>query len=171
MNGKELRVTKGRFRAITLAVILGAAAGLSAQTTPGPDGLRGIKSKAELEALVSKLRSGELKGPQKLFEEDHGPYRVYTSYINKRKGLADIHVNDSEIFVVLSGSAQCTLGGDIADKKLGPDGDYHGTQVVGGVTRSVAAGDIVSAPRATAHQMDPGAGDILYVVIKIIGKP
>ena len=156
---------------MTLLVVLGASVGLLAQPKPSEEGLRGIKSRTELEAVVSKLRSGELKGPQTLFQADHGPYRIYTSYIDNRKGAADIHVADDEIFVVLSGSAQCTLGGDIADKKLGPENDYHGTQVVGGVTRPVAAGDIVSAPRGTAHQMDPGAGHILYVVIKIIGKP
>ena len=155
---------------ITLLVVLAASASLQAQSKPSAEGLRGIKSRAELESLVSKIRSGELKGPQPLFEGDQGPYRIYTSYIDNRKGLADIHVADDEIFVVLSGSAQCTLGGDIADKKLDPQNDYHGTQIVGGVTRPVAPGDIVSAPRGTAHQMDPGAGHILYVVIKIIGK-
>lgn len=159
-----------RFRELTLVLILGVATALSAQTKASP-GLRGIESKADLDALVSRLRSGELKGPQKLFEEDHGTYRVYTSYIDNRRGVADIHVNDDELFLVLSGSAQCTLGGDIADKKVGLDGDYHGAQVVGGTTRTVAVGDIVSAPRGTAHQMDPGTGHILYVVVKIIGKP
>lgn len=160
-----------RLRAIALVAILGATAGLPAQTNPGTEGLRGVKSKAELEALVSKLRSGQLKGPQTLFEGDKGPYRIYTSYIDNRKGVADIHALDDEVFVVLSGSAQCTLGGDIADKKLIQENEYRGTQIVGGVTRPVAAGDIVSAPHGTAHQMDPGAGHVLYVVIKMIKNP
>src|SRR5450432_3531328 len=119
----------GTLWAVTLMVMLGAATGLSAQTKPGQDGLRGIKTRAELDALVSKLRSGELKGPQALFEGDPGHYRVYTSHINNRKGLADIHTTDDEIFLVLSGSAQCTLGGDIKDKKS-EGNDYHGTEIV-----------------------------------------
>jgi mannose-6-phosphate isomerase-like protein (cupin superfamily) len=164
-------VTNARRRLLLLlAATLGAAGVLPAQTKPGPEALRGVKSKSDLDAIVAKLRSGELKGPQALFEaEPQGPYRVYTSYINARKGLADIHPTDDEIFVILSGSAECTLGGDIPDKKL-EGRDYHGPAVVGGVTRSVAAGDIVSAPRGTAHQMDPGAGHVLYVVIKILGS-
>lgn len=158
-------------RALMLVVILGVTVALPAQTKPGEDALRGVKSKADLETIVAELRSGELKGPQALFEAaPRGPYRVYTSYIDNRKGLADIHTTDDEIFVVLSGSAQCTLGGDIPGKKL-EGRDYHGPQVVGGVTRPVAAGDIVSAPRGTAHQMDPGSGHVLYVVIKIFGQP
>jgi mannose-6-phosphate isomerase-like protein (cupin superfamily) len=142
----------------------------SAPAAPMADHLRGIKSKSELDALVAKLRAGELKGPQSLFEKERGTYRVYTSHIDKRKGMADIHPDDDEIFLVLSGSARCTLGGDIAEKKL-VGTDYHGTQIVGGTTTTVSAGDIVSAPRGTAHQMDPGTGHVLYVVIKIIGKP
>jgi mannose-6-phosphate isomerase-like protein (cupin superfamily) len=154
-----------------LVAILGVTVAIPAQTRPGPEALRGIKSKADLETIVAKLRSGELKGPQALFEADpQGPYRVYTSYINARQGLADIHTTDDEIFVLLSGSARCTLGGDIPDKKL-EGRDYHGPAVVGGITRTVAAGDIVSAPRGTAHQMDPGSGHVLYVVIKILGQP
>lgn len=164
-------MTNAKRRALLLIVILGAAVALPAQSKPAPESLRGVKSKADLDALVGKLKSGELKGAQGLFEADpRGTYRVYTSYINGRKGLADIHPNDDEIFVVLSGSAQCTLGGDIPDKKL-EGRDYHGPAVVGGVTHTVAAGDIVSAPRGTAHQMDPGSGQILYVVIKIFGQP
>jgi mannose-6-phosphate isomerase-like protein (cupin superfamily) len=163
-------VTKASRRFLLVAVIVAAALPLSADTKPGPEALRGVKTKADLDAIVAKLRSGEVKGPQALFEANpQGPYRVYTSYIDARKGLADIHPSDDEIFVVLSGSAQCTLGGDIPDKKL-EGRDYHGPAIAGGVTRTVAAGDIVSAPRGTAHQMDPGTGHVLYVVIKILGQ-
>lgn len=164
-------MTNTRRRALLLLATLGVTVVLPAQPKPGSDALRGVRSKADLEALVARLRSGELKGPQALFQGDpQGPYRVYTSYISNRKGLADIHTTDDEIFVVLSGSALCTLGGDIPDKKL-EGRDYHGPLVVGGVTRQVAAGDIVSAPRGTPHQMDPGSGHIVYVVIKIFGQP
>lgn len=156
---------------LTIALAIGAA-GAGAQAPASLPGLTGIRSKAEIDALVARLRSGALKGAQPLFEQEHGTYRVYTSYIDHRKGLADIHVDDDEIFVVLSGAAQCTLGGDIANKTLGPGParDYHGTEIVGGVTRAIAEGDVVSAPRGTAHQMDAGTGHILYIVIKIIGK-
>ena len=51
------------------------------------------------------------------------------------------------------------------------DHDFHGNTIVGGTTKTVAEGDIVSAPHGTAHQMDPGDGHILYIVIKIIRKP
>ncbi len=153
-----------------LAVLLVAACAALAQTGVPADRLAGVKTRAEIDALVARLRSGELQGAQTLFERDNGPYRIYTSYINARKGAADIHVADDEIFVIVSGSAQFTLGGDIADKTLARENEYRGTVIAGGVTRPVAAGDIASAPRGTPHQMDPGSGHVLYIVIKVIGQ-
>jgi len=168
---KEPEMKRTSIAILTLAIAL-AVAGVRVNGQPeaAAPGLRGIRSKAEIDAIVTGLRSGTLKGPQALFQEPNGTYRVYTSYIDHRKGIADIHVTDDEIFVILSGSARCTLGGDIDNKTLGADHDYHGDRVVGGTTRTVAPGDIVSAPHGTAHQMDPGDGHILYVVIKILRK-
>lgn len=152
-----------------LLVLLVATCAALAQTGAPAEGLAGVKTKAEIDALVAKLRGGELKGAQALFERQDGPYRIYTSFIDKRKGAADIHATDDEIFVIMSGSAQLTLGGDITDKKSTAPNEYRGTAIGGGTTRPVAAGDIVSAPRGTPHQMDAGDGHILYVVIKVFG--
>ncbi len=160
-------------RSLIVAAVLVASAAVARPSLQAPaaaDTLQGVRTRAELDALVAKLRAGDVKGAQSLFEKPGGTYRVYTSFIDHRKGLADIHVKDDEVFVVLSGSAQCTLGGDIAARTTDEHGDYHGTTIVGGTTRTVAQGDIVSAPRGTAHQMDPGEGQILYVVIKMLGS-
>jgi mannose-6-phosphate isomerase-like protein (cupin superfamily) len=154
------------------AVLTISGVRVNGQSDAAAPGLRGVRTKAEIDAIVAGLRSGALKGPQALFREPDGAYRVYTSYIDHRKGVADIHINDDEVFVILSGLATCTLGGDIQNKTIGSDDhDFHGNTIVGGTTKTVAEGDIVSAPHGTAHQMDPGDGHILYIVIKIIRKP
>ena len=159
---------------LTCAAVLSVVGFAQAQTSsPSPrlaDSLAGWAPRAELDAVVAKLRSGELKGPQTLFERPDGPYRVYTSFIDGRKGAADIHAADDEVYVVLSGSARSTLGGDITDKKRTAPNEYRGTQISGGVSRTVGVGDIISAPRGTAHQMDATGGHILYVVIKVMGS-
>ena len=156
--------------ALTCVVALSGACFARAQSQAPADPLTGWAQKAELDALVAKLRSGELKGPQTLFERPNGPYRVYTSFIDRRKGVADIHEVDDELYIVLSGSARSTLGGEITDKKLTAPREYRGTEIRGGITRTVGAGDIISAPRGTAHQMDASDGHILYVVIKVMGS-
>lgn len=159
----------GRVARATVVLTLGLA--MTAQPAGEEDPLRGFKHRAEIDALVRGLRDGTRKGPQTLFAREGGPYRVYTSFIDRRKGAADIHATDDEIFVVLSGEAACTLGGDIEDKTLARPHEYRGTRIVGGTTRPVGPGDIISAPRGTAHQMDPGAGHVLYIVIKVAGAP
>jgi len=138
------------------------------QANVPPDSLAGVRAKTELDALVAKIRAGELKGPQPLFERENGPYRVYTSYIENRKGGADIHAADDEVFMILSGSAEITLGGEISDQRTAAEGEFRGTTIVGGTTRKVGAGDIISIPRGTAHQMNSGPGHVLYIVVKMI---
>jgi mannose-6-phosphate isomerase-like protein (cupin superfamily) len=155
--------------ALTCVAMLTANGLVGAQAPALADPLAGWASRVDLESLVKKLRSGELKGPQTLFERPDGPYRVYTSFIDGRKGAADIHEADDELFLVLSGSARSTLGGEIADRKATAPHEFRGTVIRGGTTRTVGAGDVISAPRGTPHQMDATGGHILYVVIKVMG--
>lgn len=134
-----------------------------------PDDLAGVKTKAEIDSLVAKLRTGEIKGARPLFESEGGPYRIYTSYIENRKGAADVHGLDDEIFLIVNGSAEVTLGGDVTDKKSTAKNEFRGTTITGGKIRTVGVGDIISIPRGTAHQMNPGNGHVLYIVIKMKG--
>ena len=143
-----------------------ALLGFSARSA---DDLAGVKTKAEIDSLVAMLRAGELKGAQPLFEKEGGPYRIYTSYIENRKGAADVHALDDEIFLIVSGSAEVTLGGVVKDKKEKEENEFRGTTIADGATRRVGVGDIISIPRGTAHQMDPGSGHVLYIVIKMSG--
>jgi len=149
-----------------ILIVAGGLALLAAQTAP-LDKLAGVKTKAEIDALAAKVRSGELKGAQNLFDRDKGPYRVYTSFIDKRKGAADLHGAADEIFLIVSGAAQVTLGGEITDKKSTAENEFRGSIIKGGTTSSVAAGDMISIPAGTAHQMDASQGQVLYLVIKI----
>ncbi len=154
---------------IAFIVILVGCLALPGFSPAPPDKLAGVKTKADIDALIAEIRSGELKGTQALFERENGPYRIYTSYIENRKGAADIHGTDDEVFLILSGSAEVTLGGDVTDKKATADNEFRGTTIAGGSTHSVGPGDIISIPRGTAHQMNPGTGHVLYIVIKMTG--
>jgi mannose-6-phosphate isomerase-like protein (cupin superfamily) len=167
-----IRKGDGTMRCTRIGMLMIAACGLAllAGQTAAPDKLAGVATKAQIEALIAKVRAGELKGPQTLFERENGPYRVYTSFIDNRKGAADLHVVDDEIFLIVGGTAEATLGGDITDKKSTAENEFRGTTIAGGTTRAVAAGDMISIPRGTAHQMNPGQGQVLYLVIKMMGK-
>lgn len=153
---------------VCMFVIAACGLALLSRPTVAPDTLAGVKTKTEIDALMAKIRGGELKGSQPLFEREKGPYRVYTSYIENRRGGADIHGADDEVFIILSGSAEVTLGGEISDKKASAESEFRGTTIVGGTTRTVGVGDVISIPRGTAHQMNPGTGHVLYIVVKMI---
>jgi mannose-6-phosphate isomerase-like protein (cupin superfamily) len=161
--------TMRRLARIGAVLLVAGGMTLLAQTSPPADTLVGVKTKADIDALVAKIQAGELKGPQTLFDREKGPYRIYTSFIEKRKGAADIHAVDDEVFLIVRGSAIATLGGDVTDKKSTGENEFRGTTIVGGTTRAVGVGDIVSVPHGTAHQMDVGTGQVLYLVIKIMG--
>jgi len=154
-----------------VGLFLVSACGLALAAFPAgaADELAGVKTKADIDALAAKLKAGELKGAQTLFAGEGGAYRVYTSFIENRKGAADLHGLDDEIFLVVSGSAEVTLGGEITDRKSTAENEFRGTTIVGGTTRTVGPGDVISIPRGTAHQMNPGRGSIMYVVIKMTG--
>jgi mannose-6-phosphate isomerase-like protein (cupin superfamily) len=154
-----------------VALFMVSAFGLALMAFPSEaaDDLAGVKTRAEIDALAAKLRAGELTGAQTLFASEGGTYRIYTSYIENRKGAADVHGLDDEIFLVVSGSAQVTLGGNVTDGKSTAANEFRGTTISGGTTRTVGAGDLISIPRGTAHQMNPGRGHIMYVVIKMTG--
>lgn len=157
------------YRIGMILIVAGGLALFAAQSAP-PDKLAGVKTKAEIDALVAKVLSGELKGAQNLFERDKGPYRVYTSFIDNRKGAADLHGADDEIFLIVKGAAEVTLGGEITDKKSTAENEFRGSIIKGGTTTPVAAGDMISIPAGTAHQMNAGGGQVLYLVIKISGR-
>lgn len=160
-------VLRKKFRA---SIFLMAAFGLVllGQTKAKDDTLAGVKKKTEIDALVEKILQGEVEGPQSLFERENGPYRIITSYINNRKGVAESHGNVDELFLILSGSAEFTLGGEIVDKKAIRENEFRGLAIDGGTIHSIGVGDLISIPRGLAHQMNPGTGHILYIVIKII---
>ena len=74
------------------------------------------------------------------------------------------------MFLIASGTAEVTLGGDVTDKKATAKNEFRGMIIVGGTKRSVSAGDMISLSRGTAHQINPGTAQILYIVIKIMGS-
>jgi mannose-6-phosphate isomerase-like protein (cupin superfamily) len=143
------------------------SAGLSAQ-----EGAPGVKTKAELEQLADGLRSGKLTGDHDLFTGGNR-YMIDTSYFSaNHKATPQAHVDTDEVFLVLSGSAQLTLGGELEGKFFakGDKNQPRGTGIKGGITWRVAQGDLVSIPQGTPHHVDPGEGYIVYAVIKIHGK-
>jgi mannose-6-phosphate isomerase-like protein (cupin superfamily) len=153
-------------------LLVGVAMIAMAATVSAQAGAPGVKAKAELEQLAEGLRSGKLTGDHDLFSGG-SRYTIDTSYFSaNHKATAQAHVDTDEVFMVLSGSAQVTLGGELEGKFFakGDKNQPRGTGIKGGTTWRVAQGDLVSIPQGTPHHVDPADGYIVYAVIKIHGK-
>jgi quercetin dioxygenase-like cupin family protein len=167
-----------RVRATSRLLLAGLAATAMAggvSSGAGEDGFAGVKSRAELEQLDVLLRAGAVPPEisRQLFKREGAAYSIDTSYFANRTQTPQLHVQYDEIFVVLSGAATLRLGGELIEGKPhgGDANEIRSPNMKGGITRTVATGDVISVPRGTVHQVQPGIGHIHYMVIKIMGKP
>lgn len=154
-----------RWRQVSSHVTLVAPPAPAAPTPVAADRLRGIKAKTEIDALAASIRA-DARGAQLLFAVAGGRYRVFLNVIDS-KPAPELHADKDEIFYVLSGSAQATLGGELTGARPLNATESRGTGVQGGVTQGVGPGDVLSVPRGTVHQLDPGAGFIVYLGITL----
>jgi glc operon protein GlcG len=83
-----------------------------------------------------------------------------------RAGLAEIHDRDTDIFYVLSGSAELVTGGEVIEAAMAAPGEWRGRGIVGGVTREVSAGDVLTIPRGTPHWLRTVHAPFTYFVVK-----
>jgi mannose-6-phosphate isomerase-like protein (cupin superfamily) len=83
-------------------------------------------------------------------------------------GLAEYHATQADVFVVESGEATLTYGGSLVDGKPTAPNEIRGASISGGMETRLGAGDVVTIPAKTAHQLklDPGK-EFTYFVVKV----
>jgi|GEM_PF-2380684 len=90
-------------------------------------------------------------------------YVIYTGH----SGPWEAHAGCVDIYFLNIGSATAQIGGVIRNAKEDVPGEPRGDSVAGASTYTVGPGDLVVIPRNTAHHMDPGAGKLGYVLVKV----
>jgi mannose-6-phosphate isomerase-like protein (cupin superfamily) len=96
-----------------------------------------------------------------------GNYGFLAAY-RKSTGEAEVHENQADIFVVQSGEATLAYGGKVTGAKTTAPGEIRGAGVQGGIEKKLAAGDIVTIPAKTPHQVKVAAGkEIYYFTVKM----
>jgi mannose-6-phosphate isomerase-like protein (cupin superfamily) len=80
----------------------------------------------------------------------------------------EAHRDVSDMFVIVSGELNLTVGGTISGGATTPQGEVRGNAIEGGTTKKLAAGDIAHIPAKMPHQMsvDPGK-TCTYLVFKV----
>lgn len=94
----------------------------------------------------------------------------YTFQIAHREapGLAEFHATQADIFFVQSGEATLVVGGEVVDGKTTAPNEIRGPSIKGGVEKKIAAGDVVTIPIKTPHQVKVAPGkEFTYFVVKI----
>lgn len=86
----------------------------------------------------------------------------------EKDGVAELHEKQTDIMVVQSGEARLTVGGTLVEPTNPSPGEQRGTAIKGGVTKTLAAGDVVHIPSGMPHQffVEPGK-QITYFVVKV----
>jgi mannose-6-phosphate isomerase-like protein (cupin superfamily) len=135
-----------------------------------PPGFAVFKA-ADLAAIEQQLvqQVGAQKSTSHSFN-DFGTHLMSMSHM-ETDGMAEIHETMNDIFIVRSGEVTLTVGGTVVGAKSTGPGEIRGTSIEGGVTRTIAAGDIVNIPPNTPHWSRMGAGGkATYFVIKVKAK-
>lgn len=98
---------------------------------------------------------------------DFGKY-YFLSVLRTGSGQVELHENDADIFFVQSGDATLITGGSIVDAKTTQPHEVRGSAIKGGKEMHLAAGDVVTIPAKTPHQvkLDPGK-EIVYLAVKV----
>ena len=84
-----------------------------------------------------------------------------------RAGPWEAHHGCVDIYFLKIGTAVAQIGGRIRDEKEETPGEPRGSGVTDARRHEIGPGDIVLIPRDTAHHMDPGAGKLGYLLMKI----
>ncbi len=125
-------------------------------------------------------KSGELKAfskslapkmsDQKLASQQLTSFGNYLFMVAHREasGEAEYHATQADIFVVQSGEATLVYGGELVDGKTTAPNEMRAPSIKGGMEKKLGAGDVVTIPARTAHQVKVAAGkEFTYFVVKV----
>jgi oxalate decarboxylase/phosphoglucose isomerase-like protein (cupin superfamily) len=140
-------------------------------------------SNAEIQAMVQKTAAAKVSDQQIRVVSINNEYNVGVGVVHRAKtepgspGNGIEHSQITEIYHIISGNATFMTGGTIENpKESSPDSavvkvlngpSTGGGAIKGGVSRKVAAGDVVVIPPNTPHWFSEITSDqIVYLVVR-----
>ena len=99
--------------------------------------------------------------------------RVAVQHDKKReKADAEVHDASDDVYYVLEGSAQLTLGGKLENPREVSVGEWRSPKIIGGQTFTIKKGDLIIVPRGTPHQRISVKGkEFSMILIKVFQEP
>lgn len=90
----------------------------------------------------------------------------------KDSALAELHDASDDVYYVLEGSAELTLGGSLENPREATPGEWKSEKIIGGKTFTIKKGDLIMVPRGTPHQRVNTKGKTFsLILIKIFAEP
>jgi len=68
-------------------------------------------------------------------------------------GEAEVHDTQVDVIFVKSGEGTLILGGTVVEPRTTAPGEIRGKSITGGVSKKMAAGDVIHVPAKIPHQM------------------
>ena len=84
-----------------------------------------------------------------------------------RAPAAELHEGVTDVYIIVGGSGELIVGGEMQDVRESTPGEHVGTLASGGRRIPVKKGDIVNIPPNTSHATIPGPEGLTYVLQKI----
>jgi mannose-6-phosphate isomerase-like protein (cupin superfamily) len=153
MGGKRLRRSGMKICGVVLAAVMGCSVAMA--QTPADGGVtvwpKGVP-------------------PAGTTVADFGDHTMTISH-REVNGKVEVHQTKADIMVVQSGTATLVTGGEVVDPKTTGPNEIQGTSIKGGVSHTLAAGDVVEIPAGVPHQffIAPGT-QITYLIVKVVKK-
>lgn len=131
-----------------------------------------LRDADSIEAAADRLEA-ELGDKAMVFEiiGNHAGHSMYL-VLRGKTGTSEIHLTESDYYIGQRGRATFVIGGELIDQELLPRKQIRGSDIKGGVSRSVGPGDIVHVPVNTPHHLiiDPEE-PYMYLLIKLDEEP
>jgi mannose-6-phosphate isomerase-like protein (cupin superfamily) len=119
-------------------------------------------SAAQLKAQVAHPVKG-IAGNQFL----NGPGSIVYILRRDKTGEAEVHMAFNDIYVVESGHAKITVGGQVTGNRETLPTEWLGGDISGGTDYSLAPGDVLFIPAGAPHKvLVSPKGSITYVLVK-----
>ncbi len=93
-------------------------------------------------------------------------YMIHTSR-RVAPGQAEVHDLDTDLIYVVKGTATFVTGGAVVGGTSTAPHETRGASIAGGVTRTLAEGDVIIVPKGTPHWFQAVSQPFLYYTIKV----
>jgi len=85
-------------------------------------------------------------------------------------GQSEVHVKDTDIFIVIEGHATLVVGGKLLDARETAPGEIRGSGIEGGTDYLLEKGVVLTVPRNTPHWVRQTQPGFRYFVVKSVAQ-